>query len=66
MTSQDIYDWAHSLQDIASHVAFVHRRGSFRAHEEAVAVNYAKHIIDPSAKLSPGHSSERRLPGATA
>jgi thioredoxin reductase (NADPH) len=26
--------------------------------EAAVAVNYAKHYIDPSAKVFPGHSSE--------
>ncbi len=27
--------------------------------EAAVAVNYAKHYVDPSAKVVPGHSSER-------
>jgi thioredoxin reductase (NADPH) len=28
--------------------------------EAAVAVNYAKNYIDPKAKVSPGHSSERK------
>jgi thioredoxin reductase (NADPH) len=27
--------------------------------EAAVAVNYAKNYVDPSAKISPGHSSDR-------
>jgi thioredoxin reductase (NADPH) len=30
--------------------------------EAAVAVNYAKHYLDPSAKIAPGHSSDRGEP----
>jgi thioredoxin reductase (NADPH) len=29
-------DWAHSLLDVASEVTLIHRRGSFRAHEQSV------------------------------
>lgn len=29
-------DWAHSLLGIAAHVTLIHRRGTFRAHEQAV------------------------------
>jgi thioredoxin reductase len=31
--------------------------------EAAIAVNYAKHHIDPSVKVAPGHSSDRDLDG---
>jgi thioredoxin reductase len=31
--------------------------------EAAIAVNYAKHHIDPSVKVAPGHSSDRDLNG---
>ena len=30
-------DWAHSLLDYASEVTLIHRRGTFRAHEQAVS-----------------------------
>ncbi|MEO0248968.1 MAG: ferredoxin--NADP(+) reductase, partial [candidate division WOR-3 bacterium] len=30
--------------------------------EVCIAVNYAKHRIDPSAKVFPGHSTDMTLP----
>ena len=39
-------DWAHSLLGIASQVTLIHRRGTFRAHEQAVS-----EILESSARV---------------
>jgi thioredoxin reductase len=41
-------DWAHSLLNVASRVTLIHRRGTFRAHEQAL-----KEVLESSCQVLP-------------
>lgn len=53
-------DWAHSLLDYASHVTLIHRRGTFRAHEQTVAeVLHSSCTVLPFYELKALQGKER-------
>ena len=53
-------DWAHSLLDYASQVTLIHRRGSFRAHEQAVSgILKSSCTVLPFYELKSLHGEDR-------
>lgn len=53
-------DWAHSLLDYASEVTLIHRRGTFRAHEQAVSeILESRCTVLPFYELQSLHGEDR-------